>query len=64
MPEMKSAKRIHASQSGELLETAAYMEKYHIASKNHGADFPDFALVFLVAYLKITPIFTADKADF
>lgn len=55
---------IHASQSNELLEMAAYMAKYHNASKNHGADFADVALVFLAARLKTTHIFTVDKADF
>jgi hypothetical protein len=40
------------------------MAKYHIASKNHGADFTGFALVFLAAYLKTSPVFTVDKTDF
>ena len=55
---------IHASQSHELLEMAAYMAKYQNVSKNHGADFADVALVFLAARLKTTHIFTVDKADF
>ncbi|MEI6708085.1 MAG: hypothetical protein WCK96_13230 [Methylococcales bacterium] len=56
--------QIHASQASELLDMAAYMAKYHNASKNHGADFADVALVFLAARLKTTHIFTVDKADF
>jgi predicted nucleic acid-binding protein len=56
--------KIHASQPSELLEMAAYMEKYSNVSKNHGADFADVAIVFLAARLKTTHIFTVDKADF
>jgi hypothetical protein len=57
MPEMKTAKRITANQSGQLLEKRCLHGKSQNASKNYDTDFPDFALVFLVAYLKITPIF-------
>ncbi|MCX7096757.1 MAG: hypothetical protein NTV43_02495 [Methylococcales bacterium] len=56
--------QIHASQANELLDMAAYMAKYHNASKNHGADFADAALVFLAARVENPTYFYSRQSGF